>query len=244
MKKPLIGITCGTIAYTEPPFLGTNHIGMQQNYAACIQQFGGIPVLLPLTQDKQIIAHIVQHIDGLIVSGGDDVQPLLFNQQPHPLLGATNPIRDTFDIAAILEAETQGKPVLGICRGEQVMNVAYGGSLWQDVSLMKAANPIKHVQQTPLSTPTHTVNISSNTILHQLLGDTCQVNTCHHMAVKDVAPGFLVAATAPDGTIEAIVKEDNPLIMGVQWHPEWLALQQNNPMAQLFSHFVKSATTK
>lgn len=233
-ETPLIGLSA---SYQD----GTSRLS--NNYVNAIIKAGGAPVIIPVTTDDRILQRIVAQLDGLILTGGADINPLLYNEQPIPQLQTVDPHRDQFDLTLLKLATDRNVPVLGICRGHQLINIAFGGTLYQDIpSQRKGA--LKHGQSMPSTYGSHSIGITPDTQLAAILGnDSLFVNSSHHQAVKDLAPGFKVAATATDGVIEAIEAWPNRPIMGVQWHPEGLVAGENETMLNLFRFLVGKADT-
>lgn len=219
--KPIIGI-----AANERPMIEEAEHWLSytpKNFVTHIQQAQGIPLLLPMGVVEDAATYISK-IDKLLLAGGHDVSPVHYGEDPHPLIQGIHPDRDVFELALIKEAVAQNKPIFGICRGMQLLNVAFGGSLYQDLSLIDHPT-IKHVQlPTFFQFPTHGVKIKEDSRLAALLGTTYHVNSFHHQAVKTVADDFNVIATAPDGVVEAIESTAyGAPILGIQWHPELAA---------------------
>jgi putative glutamine amidotransferase len=191
------------------------------DYEAAVTRAGARAVVLDLAQPSEIS---MAGIDGLVLTGGGDVDPHLYGQEPHPTFSPDDAGRDEAEIALARAALAARMPMLAICRGVQVLNVAAGGSLVQDIP-SAIPQALDHRVESSPSAIAHDVWVTAGSQLAQLLaerldGDTLAVNSRHHQAVQDVAPGFVVGATAPDGVIEAIEAPALPFCVGVQWHPE------------------------
>lgn len=234
MKKPIIGITANVMLENQ----GMKKDYVNKDYTDSIIDAGGIPFILPCTNDETIIKDQLQLVDGILFTGGVDLSPLAFGEEPIEQLGYVDEELDEFNMKAVISAYEMGIPMLGICRGMQIINVAFGGTLYQHLGVNKEFF-IKHVQESMRATATHTINIKKNTILHKLLGNTLVVNSFHHQGIKEVAPEFIVTAVAPDGVIEGIEKKDDGKILAVQWHPESM-YKKNKSMASLFKYFVET----
>lgn len=204
------------------------------NYPNAVLRSGNVPVLLPCTDSAEAIRTMMSHIDTLLLAGGCDLAPSLYGAVPSPYLGTVVPERDAFEYRLLAEALRQQVPVLGICRGIQVINVFFGGTLYQD--LPTELSPAAALHQRP-DLPwdvVHPISIAGGSRLHAILGaDRVEVNSTHHQSCRDVAPGFRVTATADDGVIEAIESETLP-ILGVQFHPERLVNLPDSPFIGLF----------
>lgn len=236
MSQPIIGITC-LVAWKDER--------QQQNetYIQAVLKAGGVPVLLPAVSSDAVIMEHAQLVDGLIVSGGPDMDPKYFGEQPVPELGAVNPAMDASESVLIRRILELDKPLLGICRGEQALNVIAGGTLHQD---LRRALPdvLKHGQEQPRWFPSHSVRLVQGSLLANILQvEELQVNSFHHQAVARVAPGFVATAHAQDGVIEAIESQNHRFVIGVQWHPEGMWNQVNN-YDPLFAAFVQAAQVK
>ncbi|GIP37211.1 peptidase C26 [Paenibacillus sp. J31TS4] len=230
--KPIIGVT----ASCEPETAQLKH-----TYAQSVSRAGGIPFTLPYLDERADLERIVDQIDGLLLTGGPDLDPIYFGEEPLRGLGRVTPARDRLEMALTPLVIERGKPVLAICRGVQVLNVAMGGSLYQD--LLTQLQTIQHTQQAPASHPSHSIRLAEGTLLTRLAGASMRrVNSFHHQAVARVAPGFVVSATASDGVIEAIESTSHAYVIGVQWHPEEMSL--TDPFAgELFASFVAACRT-
>lgn len=215
MKKPVIGITA-VASFNEKMY------SQRTTYTQAVWAAGGEAVLLPCNPEKGNCANIISMLDGLLAPGGNDIDPALYGEEMIEECGAFSRFEDEYDMELVKEAVLQGKPVLGICRGMQVINALYGGTLYQDIPA-QYSEEIIHSRIEKDVERFHTVNIERDSYLAKVLGETANVtvNTSHHQAVKDVAEGFRVTATAPDGTIEAMENEDASILC-VQWHPERL----------------------
>jgi Predicted glutamine amidotransferases len=236
-KKPIIGIssTWGGGTATSVPL----------SYVESVIRAGGVPVAIPLTNDKEMLSRILDIVDGVIMTGGEDLDPLRwYGEEPLPAQGTIVPERDEFDIMLIRMTVERGIPLLGICRGHQLLNVAFGGTLYQDIpSQVRAENRIKHSQSAPRYYGTHMITIEAGSLLNKQIGvDKVAVNTFHHQAVKDVAPGFKITARASDGVVEAIEKIGSDKVFGVQFHPEGFTAEGIDTFLGIFQYLVKIST--
>ncbi|HET7580167.1 MAG TPA: gamma-glutamyl-gamma-aminobutyrate hydrolase family protein [Bacillales bacterium] len=229
---PMIGLTAS---------LESQKISTLQNYAEPLLKAGALPVVLPYSGKLPVIQDIINRMNGLLLTGGADINPTLFGEEPAPGLQKVDPKRDRFELMLVQEALKSDIPILAICRGNQMLNVAAGGTLYQD--LFGLSHVIQHHQNAPRDHLSHSVQITADTQLHQILGfDQLKVNSFHHSAVKDPAPGFSIAATASDAVTEAIESQNHRFVLGVQWHPGDLA--EKEPRARkLFQAFVGACTS-
>lgn len=236
MKIPVIGITCGEDSQADQLIL-------KNYYVKAVEAAGGCPVLVPVVFKEDIRGRYRDLIDGLILSGGVDVDPEFFGEEPEPGLGEITPNRDMFEIALVKELFPLEKPIMAICRGTQLLNIALGGSIYQDIHAYYK-KCLKHMQQAPKWYPTHWVDILTGAKLGKILDRSrLRVNSFHHQAIKLPAPGFNVAALATDGIIEAIEAPDHPFALGVQWHPE-CSWETDRASFQLFQAFIEACTGK
>lgn len=198
-------------------------VSVGSNYANAVLRAGNVPVVLPCTQDKTMVRAMMSHVDALLLpGGGSDVDPALFGAERSPFIGEIVLERDAFEYLLLDEAVAARKPVLGICRGIQVINVYFGGTLYQDLATEYKAPLLQHQRPDKEWDVVHDIQIAPGSRLGALLGvDRAGVNSTHHQACARVAPGFRVSATSSDGVIEAIESLDYP-ILGVQFHPERL----------------------
>jgi putative glutamine amidotransferase len=215
----LIGIVASMTAGRKE---GSDCFYVSEDYIAAIVNSGGVPVVLPPVVGPDGIRQHLQCVQGVLLIGGGDVDPAIYGQEPLPLLGPVSPARDSYEIAAVKTAVGVNLPVLAICRGMQLVNVAFGGTLYQDVSL--ATGPLlQHRQNSPGGVPGHLVQIGAGTLLSEVLGEEAvRANSLHHQAVKEIAPGFVACGRTGDGIIEGI-ENKGANILGVQWHPEMMA---------------------
>lgn len=236
MIKPIIAIAGSLYTETSIPVLGNNFDYNNNNYSKCIVKANGIPIYLPVIDDLNIMEKQLSICNGLLLPGGTDINPLLYNEFPMPKLGKCNDLIDWYQINLTNKALEKNIPILGICRGAQVLNVACSGTIYQDISYA-TNSPLIHIQNSHLSEKCHPIYINSNTILNNILGDNYVVNSGHHQCINKLASNFIISSVSPDGIIESIEMTNKPFVIGVQWHPEMLALKDNK-MLQLFSTFV------
>ncbi|MBA4543946.1 MULTISPECIES: gamma-glutamyl-gamma-aminobutyrate hydrolase family protein [Thermoactinomyces] len=227
--KPVIGITM-SLEQSKKQFLS-------QEYSDVIIAAGGIPFLLPYTVDDELIAEMSRLVDGLLLTGGGDIDPTLFDEEPHPGLGEIVPDRDEMEIALIEQFNAQRKPILGICRGCQILNIAMGGDMYQDLPGQKKA-VLQHQQKAPRSHASHTIQIAEDSLLYSIFAKSLiKVNSFHHQAVRKVVSPLKVTAVASDGVIEAFESIAHEFVVGVQWHPESMVAKDDHAK-RLFRAFV------
>jgi len=230
-RRPLIGLT-GNFAEGEAR--------LAERYYRSVQEAGGVPVIIPPLDDKDAIINTLDSIDALVLTGGGDFNPLWAGEEPSPRLHSINSHRDKAELLTVSLAYNRQLPMLGICRGIQTIAIALGGEVNQDIAeaMTDRGKLIKHSQDADRSEPTHTVKLAKGSTIATLYNaETIAVNSMHHQAVRSGGARFSVAATAPDGVIEAIESSEHKAIIGVQWHPEWLGAEG----LRLFSWLVERA---
>ena len=238
-KRPIIG--CTTYRKTIPQKTPIDIYGLMPSYTEAISAAGGIPLLIPLGLAEDDLSVILDSVDGLLLPGGGDVKPDRYGGRYHEQMWGINPERDRTELYLAREAVNQGKPLFAICRGIQVLNVALGGTLWEDIASM-APETIKHrYNKQPRDYLAHTVTLAHGSLVEQCLGSTeVWVNSLHHQAIRELAPWLAVTGSAPDGLIEAVEVPGHPFALGVQWHPENL-IRVDPTMLGLFNGLVKAA---
>ncbi len=225
-RRPLIGVT-GFVQPHENLAAGLlPTIGARSADVHAVQEAGGIAVVLPPTDDPAAIERLLDTLDGFVFTGGRDVDPAHYGEEILNETVVVSPDRDAFELPLIRAAVERDMPVLAICRGCQVLGVALGGSLWQDVP-SQLEDPQIHWQKAPRDHVTHSVTLKPGTLLHRILdvGDALdlEVNTFHHQAIKTVPSALVATAHAPDGCVEGVESPARRFVVGVQWHPEFLA---------------------
>jgi len=218
-------------------------IWMLPGYMDGISQAGGIPVIFPFSTDEQELKQLIGMCDGFLFTGGQDVTPEVYHEDPMEDLIDCCIKRDLMETIVLKEAIADDKPVLGICRGIQFINAALGGKLYQDIPTQRPSE-INHHQNPPYNVPVHNVSIAAGSPLHKCLEvEQLPVNSYHHQAVKIMAPELVVMAKAPDGIVEAVYKPDNRFLWAVQWHPEFSYQTDINSM-KIFKAFVDAMEQK
>lgn len=233
MKKPVIGIVPLVDA-------GRESLWMLPGYMELVKAAGGVPVMMPLTEKADNIEVLLDLCDGFLITGGHDVDPACYGEEAMSECGELCPLRDRMERPLFLGAIERDKPVLGICRGLQFINVMLGGTLFQDIPAQRPSEVIHH-QDPPYDSPSHPVELPSGTPLRELLGrDTISVNSCHHQGIRDLAPALRSMAHAPDGLVEAVWAADRRYVWAVQWHPEFSRLKDDHSR-HIFQSFVDAA---
>ncbi len=233
-SKPIIGLPCAISTNKD----GLTTYVINQKYITALIRCNASPVLLPIELSTQDIQLHMQTCDGFMLSGGGDLDPAIFNGEPHERVYGIDPLRDTFEISLVKVLMGAQKPLMTICRGTQVLNVAMGGSLYTDIaSQVPDAQRHDWFPGYPRDRIAHQVHLEGGSILQDIFDKPdIPTNSLHHQAIKDVGEGLKVTAIAPDGIIEGLELPSHPFLLGVQWHPEWL---QDDPRTmKLFQAFV------
>lgn len=218
-------------------------VGLEYTYAAVIESLGGLPLLLPYLEQECVLQRFIDLCDGFIFSGGADIEPSLYGEEKKSFCGSTQPYRDKLDMQVLKMAIQSKKPILCICRGMQLLNVALGGTLYQDLPSEHPTNIAHRISETE-SYGMHEVNILENTPLYGIVGaDTMLTNTYHHQAVKKLANSLQVMAKTEDEIIEAVYYTGESYIHGYQWHPEKLFAEDDSNRA-IFKDFIKNTQKK
>lgn len=236
--RPIIGVT-SSIGNNEESIgnKGISHVS--NNILSAVSQSLGIPMILPNLLNEEAIDIIADKIDGLLLSGGNDIDPSLFGEEPNRNLGNITPERDFFEIAITQRILSKNKPILAICRGSQILNIAAGGDMYQDIYGQHNGETLQHNQNAHVSHGSHFVNVDKKSLLYKCVNKTkIKVNSFHHQAVRKTGNGFIVAAAANDGIIEAINSEIHHFVLGVQWHPECMISESSQ--RGIFDHFVNA----
>ncbi len=231
------------IAVTPNYDYGIETASIKNLYNEGVIEAGGVPVVVPYSTNEEVLECIITASDGLLITGGPDVDAKYFGEYNTPVTGSILPGRDILEIFLIKKAMEQRKPVFGICRGIQILNVALGGTLYQDIKTQLPDKALgEHSQKAPRWYPYHDIYIQPDSKVYMSFGNrSCvRVNTFHHQAVKDIAPGFFVTSCAQDGIIESIEHRDHEFVVGVQWHPEDMWIKDRS-FLNLFKMFIESS---
>jgi putative glutamine amidotransferase len=239
---PIIGIPCASYDVRPVPYPLIH--GNNETYIRAVEQVGGAPLLVPLAQSEQALRAIFERLDGLLLAGGIDVDPARYGEEPHPQLGQVNREQDRVEFLLIEWARAAQMPIFAICRGIQVLNVAYGGTLWQDIpaQLESDHNHSASFQQNQRDLQSHQLKLLPDSRLVGYIGASeLPINTMHHQAIKDLAPGLRAVGWSDDGLVEAVESPDEPWVVGVQCHPEELVKGADGRWGGVFAAFVAAS---
>jgi len=240
-SSPVIGILANVIIADGGAFPGIERSCVTHDYISAVEAAGGIPVMIPVVGSTATIRRQIALVDGVLATGGYDPDPLLWGEQPNRRIESIFPEVDQHQLAAIRIADELGIPMFGICRGLQIINVALGGTLYQDLSLIPNSY-IQHFQKSPKYAYGHQVTLVKDSALARIFGgEMVMTNSFHHLAIKDVAPGLTINAFALDGVIEGVERTSGAHVMAVQWHPEMM-YARHPEMLGIFRSFIE--TTK
>jgi putative glutamine amidotransferase len=217
--RPLVAITTTAVAETGP--YRRLQVALYAIYVEVLERYGLAGVLVTPAHTAASLPALLDHCHGLVLTGGEDVDPIRYGEPHLPGLGVTNPARDETELLTLGLGLERELPILGICRGCQLINVHFGGTLYQDLTLQRPSG-VKHRQAEPWERRTHRVRIEDDSKLARIVGtNDVVINSFHHQGIKDIGTGLRVVATADDGTVEAIERQaPSPWLLGVQWHPE------------------------
>ena len=233
-EKPLIGISLG---YSD------KKNSVNNTYINSILKNGGVPYLIPVTDDVEVLRQIVAQLDGIVFTGGEDFAPAYYGKEEHEKLGEVNVTRDTYDLTLLKLATDRNIPTLGICRGLQLINIGMGGTLYQDLPAEKPSD-INHRQEEEGTVPTHSVSVVEGSVMHNIFGkQEIQVNTFHHQAIDKLAPGLKIVGWSNDSVPELIEAYPHRQILGTQFHPEIFTAAGDALMGKLFKFLVNKADT-
>lgn len=240
--KPVIGIAGNLVFDSHEKIKAKMKCSVEEDYIQAVKKAGGIPMIIPVLEDPEELEAVLARVDGILLIGGLDINPECYNEKPEEKCGPITACVDDFYMNLIHMADDAGIPVFGICKGFQTLNVAFGGTLFQDLS-DRPVSCICHMQaekNLKRDQPSHSCTLQENCWLHQILKKhEIQVNSFHHQGIKTLAHGFRVSAIGEDGVIEAIEKQQGTYMAGVQWHPEMLLSGGDPESLKILTNFVR-----
>lgn len=233
--KPIVGVVPSIDEEKGIYFIHEDNI-------LAIEKAGGVPILIPYQKEMDAL---LATIDGLYLTGGYDIDPTLFGEEPHPELGIINRVRDEFESKLIDSAMYKDLPILAVCRGSQVLNIALGGDMYQDMYSQINTPLLQHQQNAIKSHASHYVYIKEGSLLHRLAGENkIKVNSRHHQANRKLGDNLIASGLASDGVIEAIESENNRFLLGLQWHPENMAKAGDDISLRIYEGFIEACRKK
>lgn len=233
LHRPCIGISSNFMHADpeRPVFKGMTLQYLEERMALALHRVGAIPVGLPDLKDPAGAEQLLSRVDGLLLAGGADCSPRSYGEEPLRPEWSGDPVRDAYELRLVEHARARGLPILGVCRGVQLLNVALGGRLYQDIATQREG-ALPHRDWHQYDALGHAIRIEPDSWIARIYGGATalQVNSIHHQGIKELAPPLRATAWAPDGVIEAVEQRDgSEWIMGIQWHPEWLEPQTHDP---------------
>ena len=248
--RPVIGITSYFVKAYEVDgcrprgIKGQDMLMSTMDYSRSVEKAGGLPLAIPVIRSPNFIESIVEKMDGLILAGGPDIYPLIYDTCIRTGCKRIVADRDRFELELLKKALEKNKPVFGICKGFHMLNVYFGGSLYQDIYEDKLTNIAHSGSKAPPYEPCHSVLFEEDNLFYRVFGKKLNVNSYHHQAIKNLGVGLRAAGwSCEDNLIEAIVHESNDSILGVQWHPEMMA-EHNEEQMKIFKYFIKLVESK
>lgn len=230
--RPVIGIAPSIENGTNMHFINPDNI-------TAIKAAGGTPFILPYGYEEDISVQVAGMIDGLYLTGGNDIDPTLFGEEPHPNLGEINPVRDYYELSLIQKMLERNKPILGVCKGCQMINIALDGDMYQDIYTQIDAALLQHKQHAPQEHGSHDVHIQEDSLLQRITDkDQIKVNSRHHQANRKPGKDIVHSGLASDGVIEASESTVHRFVLGLQWHPENMAVKGNEDARKIFTSFI------
>ncbi len=240
MTSPVVGVPANIFPAEDRRFYKNKELQLAEtSMLTAIRNAGGLPVVLPIGGDSGDLDLLASRMDALVLAGGADISPECYGEKALQADWAGQPLRDAFELGLYERVVAQGKPVLGICRGFEMINVAQGGTLWQDLVTLREGSDV-HRSQELYDSLGHSMKVAAGSRLARILNsETLEVNSVHHQGVRDLGAGLSAVAIAPDGLIEGVELEGEPFVLGVQWHPEWMPGRPDQ--AAIFDAFIAAA---